>query len=152
MDKKSKLCIANDHAGYELKVKLIDYIKDKGFEIDDLGCFSPESVDYTEFAYKAAKSVSDGEYDYGIIICGTGLGVSIAANKVKGIRAAVCTDSFMAKMCREHNDANIMCMGARVIGLGVAKTCVDAFLETEFDGGRHKQRVDNIMKIEKDEF
>lgn len=143
-----KICIANDHAGYELKTKIFEYIKEKGFEIEDLGCYSSESVDYTEFAYKAAQAVADGKYDCGIIICGTGIGVSIAANKVKGIRAAVCTDSFMAEKCREHNDANIMCMGARVIGLGVAKTCIDKFLETEFAAGRHQERVDNIMKIQ----
>ena len=151
MSKKIKVCIANDHAGYELKTQIYDYLNNQGIEIVDLGCYSTESVDYTEFAYKASKEVADGKYDFGIIICGTGLGVSMVANKVMGIRAAVCTNSFMAKMSREHNDANILCMGARVIGLGVAKTCVDEFLNTEFDGGRHKSRVENIMKIEREQ-
>ena len=143
-----KICIANDHAGYELKCQIFEYLNNHGYDITDLGCHGKESVDYTEFAYKAAKDVAEKRYDYGIIICGTGLGVSMCANKVKGIRAAVCTNEFMAKMAREHNDANVLCMGARVIGLGVAKSIVDAFLETGFDGGRHKGRVENIMRIE----
>lgn len=147
---KVKICIANDHAGYELKTQIVDYINNNyNVDLTDLGCHSTESVDYTEYSYKAAKAVANGEYEFGIIICGTGIGVSIVANKVKGIRAAVAADSFTAAMCREHNDANILCFGARVVGLGVAKTIVDAFLNTNFEkGGRHQVRVNNIMKIE----
>ncbi|MBR4749548.1 MAG: ribose 5-phosphate isomerase B [Abditibacteriota bacterium] len=151
MDGKSlKVCIASDHAGFLLKENVRKYLTEQGYNVTDLGTCSEESVDYTEYARKAALAVSGGEYDRGIIICGTGIGVSIVANKTKGIRAALCTDQYMAKMCREHNNANVICMGARVIGFGVARDIAVEFLNHDFEeGGRHQVRVDKINAMDK---
>lgn len=142
------VAIASDHGGFTLKSDIIKYFEEKGIEYKDFGSFSTDSVDYPDIAIPCAEAVSSGEFEKGIIICGTGIGVSIAANKVKGIRAALCHDVFSAKMSRMHNDANILTMGARVIGPGLAVTIVDEWLNSEFSAGRHKRRVDKIMKYE----
>ena len=143
------VAIACDHGGYELKLDVIRHLEEKGIAYEDFGCNSTESVDYPDYGIPAAKAVAEGKFDAGILICGTGIGMSLCANKVKGIRAAVCSDTFCARMTRAHNNANVLCMGARVIGLGVALDIVDAFLETEFEGGRHATRVEKVMAEEK---
>jgi len=144
------IAIASDHAGFNLKSAIIKYLNDNGYEVKDLGtCDASCSVDYPDYGLAVAEAVSSGECEKGIIICGTGIGISIAANKVPGIRAALCTDSFMARMSREHNDANVLALGERVIGAGVAIDIVEAWLKAEFLGGRHKTRVDKISAIEK---
>lgn len=144
------IAVGSDHAGYNLKTGIIKYLKENGYEVKDLGtCDSNCSVDYPDFGLAVAEAVKSGECERGIIICGTGLGISMAANKVPGIRAALCTDSYMARMSREHNDANVLALGDRVIGLGLAFDIVDAWLKSEFLGGRHKTRVDKITEIEK---
>lgn len=143
------IAIGSDHAGYLLKADIIKFLKDKGYEVKDFGTNGPESVDYPDFGRAVAEAVAGGECEKGILICGTGIGISIAANKVPGIRAALCTDSFMAKMCRQHNDANIIAIGERVVGPGVALDIVETWLDTEFLGGRHQNRVNKITDIEK---
>ncbi|MDD6095479.1 MAG: ribose 5-phosphate isomerase B [Clostridia bacterium] len=143
------VAIACDHGGYELKLDVIRHLEEKGIAYEDFGCNSTESVDYPDYGIPAAKAVAEGKFDAAILICGTGIGMSLCANKVKGIRAAVCSDTFCARMTRAHNNANVLCMGARVIGLGVALDIVDAFLGTEFEGGRHATRVEKVMAEEK---
>jgi ribose 5-phosphate isomerase B len=143
-----KIAIASDHGGFELKTKVIQFLKENNIEFKDLGTFSTESVDYPDIAISCAEAVAQGDFEKGIIICGTGIGVCIAANKVKGIRAALCHDIFSAKMSRMHNDANILTMGGRVIGSGLATAIVEAWLKAEFEGGRHKRRVDKITEYE----
>lgn len=134
-----------DHGGYVLKQEIIQYLEEKGFEYKDYGCYNEGSVDYPEYAKKVAHAVVDGECEKGILICGTGIGISIAANKVKGIRAALCHDCFSAQATREHNDANILAMGARVVGSGLAVKIVDTFLNTEFSNDeRHIRRINMI--------
>lgn len=134
-----------DHGGYALKQEIIQYLEEKGFEYKDYGCYNEGSVDYPEYAKKVAHAVVDGECEKGILICGTGIGISIAANKVKGIRAALCHDCFSAQATREHNDANILAMGARVVGPGLAVKIVDIFLNTEFSNDeRHIRRINMI--------
>lgn len=143
------IAIGCDHAAVELKNKIIEHVKNNGFEVKDYGCFSCESVDYPDYALKTAKAVAGGECDKGILICGTGIGMSIAANKVKGIRCALCGDTFSARATREHNDANILALGQRVIGEGLALDIVDVFLSTPFSGNaRHVKRIDKIKGIE----
>ena len=146
------IAIGCDHGGINIKNAVIEYMKENGFEFHDFGCYTTGSVDYPEYAYKVAKSVADGEAEFGIICCGTGIGVSMAANKVKGIRAAVCTDEFCAEMTRRHNNANIMCMGGRVITEEKAVKLASIFLNTPFDGGRHENRVNMITAIENGTF
>ena len=141
------IAIGCDHAGYELKKSVIDFLNEKGFDTLDLGC-GGEPVDYPEIAEKVCEKVTDGSCEKGILICGTGVGMSIAANKVKGIRAALCSEHFSAKYTRLHNDSNILCMGARTIGAGLATELVELFLTTEFEGGRHQRRVDLITDLE----
>lgn len=142
-----KIAIACDHGGYELKVKLIPHLKELGHEIEDFGCDSTDSVDYPSYGKAVGHAVADGRADRGIVICTTGIGISIAANKVKGVRAAVCTNGLMAKMTRLHNDANILALGANIIGYGLAEEITDIFLKTEFSGGeRHVRRVNAIEK------
>lgn len=144
------IAIASDHGGFDLKTEIINYLNSKGLEYKDLGtCDGKTSVDYPDYGRTVAEAVSSGEFEKGIVICGTGIGISIAANKVHGIRAALCTDSYMARMSREHNDANILALGGRVIGLGLALDIVETWLNTEFLGGRHKVRVDKITEMEK---
>lgn len=144
------IAIGSDHGGFQLKSEIIRHLGDKGIVFKDIGTYkSNESVDYPDFAAEVAKAVVSGNAEKGIIVCGTGIGVSIAANKVEGIRCALCTDEYMAKMAREHNDANVLALGERVLGAGLALNIVDAFLTSEFAGGRHTGRVNKIHEIEK---
>ena len=143
-----KLYIGCDHAALHMKNDLIGYLNDKGYEIEDVGPYTPESVDYPVYAKKVCDKVLADKGSLGILICGTGLGMSIAANKVKGIRAAAVSEVFSAIMTRKHNDANVLCMGARVIGIETAKMIADGFLEAEYEGGRHQKRVDMITELE----
>ncbi|HHW30894.1 MAG TPA: ribose 5-phosphate isomerase B [Clostridiaceae bacterium] len=144
------IAIGSDHAGYRLKTEIIKYLKENNYEVKDFGTNDDCcSVDYPDFGEMVAKAVSSGECEKGIIICGTGIGISITANKVPGIRAALCTDTYMAKMSREHNDANILALGERVIGVGVALDIVEAWLKTEFQGGRHQRRIDKMTAIDR---
>ena len=139
------IALGCDQAGYELKQVIMKHLEDRGLEYKDYGSYSSEPVDYPIYGKKVAQAIVDGECDRGILICGTGIGISIAANKVKGIRAAVCSDCFSAEATRLHNDANIMAFGARVVGPGLVEKIVDVFLDTEFSGvERHKRRVDMI--------
>lgn len=142
------IALGADHGGFNLKEAIIEYFKENNIEFIDHGCYSEESVDYAIFAKKVADDVASGKCEKGILCCGTGIGISMAANKVKGIRAAVCTNEFCAEMTRRHNDANILAMGGRVIDEKTAVKLADIFLNTEFDGGRHQRRVDQIAKIE----
>ncbi len=146
------IVLASDHAGFPLKEEIKAYLQVKGVEFIDCGAYSTDSVDYAQFAQKACLKVTLGEADKAILCCGTGIGISMAANKVKGIRAACCSDYFSAKFTRLHNDANALCMGARVIGAGLACELVDVFINTEFEGGRHQRRVDQIHAIENGEI
>ncbi len=143
-----KIAIGSDHAGYDLKEVIKNYLIEKGYEVVDTGTNSRESVDYPIFGENVAETVAKGEADRGIVICGTGIGISISANKVKGIRAALCTNEYMARMARKHNDANVLALGARVLGVDLALSIVETFLNTEFEGGRHERRVHLIHNIE----
>lgn len=143
-----RIAIGSDHGGFGLKSEILKHLQEQGYEIKDFGCYSTDAVDYPDVAREIAEAVVKGEYDRGILICGTGIGISIAANKVPGIRAALCGDCFSAKASREHNDANILAMGERVIGVGLAKMITDIWLSTEFAGGRHTARVGKIGDIE----
>ena len=143
-----KLAVGSDHGGFLLKEEIIRHLKQKDIDYTDFGCFTTESVDYPDIGQEVGEAVARGEYDRGIICCGTGIGISISANKVPGIRAALCGDCFSAKASREHNDANILALGERVIGVGLAKMMIDVWLSTEFQGGRHGRRVEKIAKIE----
>lgn len=146
------IAIGCDHGGIQIKNAVIDYLKENGIDYKDFGCYTEDSVDYPVFAYKVASAVSNGEAKFGIICCGTGIGVSMAANKVKGIRAAVVCDAFCAEMTRRHNNANVLCMGGRVIDKDKAVKLASIFLNTEFEGGRHEKRVDMITAIENGTF
>ena len=146
------ISIGCDHGGLKLKEVIVSYFKEKNIEYKDCGCYTADSCDYPVFGKAEEQAVADGECEKGIVICTTGIGISMAANKVKGIRAACCSDYFSAKFTRLHNDANVLCMGARVIGGGAACELVDVFLSTEFEGGRHQRRVDQIMAIENGEI
>ena len=149
MDNKDKLAIAADHGGWCLKETLKPFLKDLGYGYTDFGTSSEESVDYPDFALVLAEAVSTGRYKKGILICGTGLGMSMSANKVQGIRAALCNDIFTAKMSREHNDANILAIGGRVVEEELAKEIVKVWLQTKFsNASRHKQRIKKIKEIE----
>lgn len=139
------IAIGCDHAGYDLKNAVMKHLEDRGEKYEDFGCFSHESVHYPIYGKKVAEAVAGGEYEKGILICGTGIGISIAANKVKGVRAALCGDCFSAEATRLHNDANILALGARVVGVDLAMKIVDTFLDTEFSGEkRHQERIDMI--------
>ena len=139
-----KYFIGTDHAGFEVKPFVIEYLKKRGIEVEDLGCYSNESVDYPDFAHKVAKAVLENPGSKGILICGSGIGMSLAANKHKGIRAALCHDYYTAEMARRHNDANILCFGARIVGKGEIESILEAWLTHEFEGGRHQRRVEKI--------
>lgn len=143
-----KIGIGNDHSALELKAEIIEFVESMGHEIVDYGTKTTDSCDYPVYGEAVGRAVVNKEVDLGILICGTGLGISMAANKVKGVRAAVCSEPFTAKMSRAHNNANIIAFGARVVGAELAKMIVDAFLNTEFEGGRHQRRVDMLMDIE----
>ncbi|SDE64498.1 ribose 5-phosphate isomerase B [Sporomusa acidovorans] len=145
-----KVAIGSDHGGFRLKEELKTLLNELKVEFHDFGTYTSESVDYPDISRQVAESVAKGEYERGIIVCGTGIGVSIAANKIKGIRAALCNDVFSAQMSREHNDANILTLGERVIGFGLARMIVEVWLNAKFAGGRHACRVDKIMALEKD--
>ena len=146
------IALGADHGGYFLKEEIKKHLDEKGIEYKDFGTYSSDSVDYAKFAYKTCQSVTSGECEKAILCCGTGIGISMAANKVKGIRAACCSDWFSAKYTRLHNDANALCLGGRVVGAGLALEMVDVFLSTEFEGGRHQRRVDQITAIENGTF
>ncbi len=143
-----KLAIGCDHGGYAYKQILVEYLKAKGYEIEDFGCYSEDSCDYPDYALPAAEAVKDGKVDFGILICSTGIGISIAANKVNGIRCAHCHDVVSAGLTRNHNNANMIAFGAKVISVELMKEIVDTFLTSSFDGGRHQRRVDKITAIE----
>ena len=142
------IVIASDHAGFALKQELMAHLRDKGVEFEDVGTYTTESCHYPQFAEKAARGVAEGKWEKGILVCGTGLGMSMAANKIPGIRCALLSDCFSAEMCRAHNDANMIALGGRVIGPELAKRIVDTFLTAEFMGGKHAVRVDMIRALE----
>ena len=142
------IAIGSDHAGYGLKKDIVAWLKEKNMPYEDFGCMNGESCDYPLVAKEVCEKIVSGSADRGILVCGTGIGISMAANKIKGIRAALCTDTYMAKYTRLHNDANVLCLGGRVIGSGAAEEIVDTFLNTDFEGGRHQRRVDQISDIE----
>ncbi len=146
-----KVFIGCDHAAIEMKNQVIEYLKANGHEVINLGTDTPESVDYPIYAQKVANGVIGNEGSLGILICGTGIGMSLAANKVKGIRAACVSEPYSARLTRQHNDANVICFGARVIGFGTAQLIVDEFINTKYEGGRHANRVELITKIENGE-
>lgn len=141
------ICIGSDHAAYELKSHIKEYLINKGYEVKDVGVDAPISVNYPTYGEKVARSVAEGESQYGIVICGTGIGIGMAASRVKGIRCAVCTNTFMSRLARQHNNANVLALGARMIGSGIAEEIVDTFLTTEFEGGRHAVRVAMLDEI-----
>lgn len=142
------LALGCDHGGYPLMQEVKAHLDERKIEYKDFGTYSTESCDYPDYAHKVGHAIQDGTCDRGILICGTGLGISMAANKMKGIRAALCSDCFSARMSREHNDANVLCMGARVLGPGLADMIVDTFLETPFSNGeRHKRRIAKIEEL-----
>ena len=141
------ISLASDHGGFALKEHVKKYLEAKGLEVKDCGCYSPESCDYPVFGRAAAEAVGSGECEKGIVICTTGIGISITANKVKGVRCALCSEPFSAEMTRRHNDANMLAMGAGMIGPNMAERIVDVFLSTEFEGGRHARRV-NLIEAE----
>lgn len=143
-----KIAVGSDHGGFLLKDEIMKHLKQKNIDFVDFGCFTTESVDYPDIGQAVGEAVAAGEYDKGIICCGTGIGISISANKVPGIRAALCGDCFSAKASREHNDANVLALGERVIGVELAMMIVDIWLDTEFQGGRHGRRVGKIRNIE----
>ena len=143
-----KLAIGNDHVAVDMKNEIKEYLEGKGYEMVDVGTNSSERFDYPVSGYKVAKLVAGGEVDAGILICGTGVGISLAANKVRGIRACVCSDPYTAKFSKQHNNTNIVAFGARVIGIETAKMIVDEWLKAEYEGGRHQTRIDMIHEIE----
>jgi ribose 5-phosphate isomerase B len=143
-----KYAIGNDHVAYDMKMEIKSYLEGKGIEIVDVGCEKVDRFDYPISGYKVAKLVASGEVDGGILICGTGVGISLAANKVRGIRACVCSEPYSAKLSKQHNNTNIIAFGARVIGIEMAKMIVDEWIGTEYEGGRHAHRVDMITEIE----
>ncbi len=143
-----RIALGSDHAGFDLKAHLVDRLSGQGHTILDLGTDSTESVDYPEFCAAVGRAVAGGEADWGIVLGGSGQGEQLAANKVRGVRAALCNCLYTARMARAHNDANVLSMGARVVGLGVAEEIVDVFATTEFEGGRHQRRVDQVMALE----
>lgn len=142
-----KIAIASDHAGYEYKEKLKTFLNEIGFDFEDFGTNSADSVDYPDYAIKLSKKISLGEFNQGILICGTGIGMSITANKISGVRAAVCESTEAAKYSRLHNDANVLCLGSRITQLEKAKEILKVFLTTKFEGGRHSNRIEKIHKL-----
>jgi len=141
-----RIALAADHAGYELKDELVGWLREQGHDVTDLGTNGPESVDYPQFGQKLARAVASDEADRGIVVCGTGIGISIAVNRDPACRCARVGDPLSAQLAREHNDANVLALGARLIGSEMAKACVAAFLDTGFGGGRHQRRVDQLSK------
>ena len=144
-----KIALGCDHGGLEHKNAIGEFLKENGFEVVDFGIYEQVSVDYPDIAKKVCESIQKGETERGILVCGTGIGMSIAANKYKGIRAAACSEHFSAKFTRLHNNSNVLCLGGRVVGVGTAIELADLFVNTEFEGGRHQNRIDKITEIEK---
>jgi ribose 5-phosphate isomerase B len=142
-----RICVASDHAGFTLKSELAEALRAAGHDVTDLGAHSAHSVDYPDFGRDVARSVANSG-GLGVLVCGTGIGMSMAANKVKGVRAALCTSEFEARMARSHNDANVLCLGQRVVGPGMARAIVEAFLATPFEGGRHAARVEKLNALD----
>lgn len=140
--------IGSDHGGYALKQEIMKHLYERGIAYRDYGTYSDESCDYPDYGEAVGRAVASGECERGIVVCGTGIGISIAANKVRGVRCALCGDCFSAQMAREHNDANVLALGARVLGAGLALKIVDTFLDSSFAGGRHERRVAKLMAIE----
>ena len=143
-----RIVTGSDHAGFTLKQELIGWLRDQGHEVVDKGTTVAERCDYPDYARPVAQAVVDGEADWGLLVCGTGIGMAMCANKVKGIRAAVVSDAFSARATRLHNDANVLCMGERVVGGGLAREIVGAWLDADYEGGRHQGRIDKMMAIE----
>ena len=143
-----RIAIGADHAGYEAKERLKRRLGERGDQVEDVGTHGTASVDYPDFAARVSRLLAEGRADLGVLVCGSGVGMSIAANKVKGVRAAHCTDSYTARVAREHNDANVLCMGSRVTGPGLMEDVLDAFLGASFQGGRHAVRVDKVTRLE----
>jgi len=143
-----KIAIASDHGGFDLKENIIAYLIKKGLEVDNFGAHSADSVDYPDYGIKLAQAIIDNKFVRGILICGTGVGMSIVVNRFPGIRGTLCSDVYTAKMCREHNDSNILIMGGRVIDVSLAIEILETWLNTEFEGGRHQRRLDKINQIE----
>ena len=146
--KLPQIFIGSDHGGFDMKAFLIDELKKNNYEVQDCGCFSIDSVDYPDIADLTCKKVLEKKDSLGILLCGTGIGMSISANKIKGIRAALCTHAFESQMSRNHNNANVLCLGARVIGQELAKSILNTFLKHDFEAGRHERRVNKIMNLE----
>ena len=142
------IALGSDHGGFDLKCEIIEHLKERGLEYKDFGCMDKSSCDYPVFGKATAEAVANGECEKGIVICTTGIGISMVANKVKGVRACVCSEPYTAVMSRKHNNANVLCFGARVVGSELAKMIVEEWLNAEFEGGRHQRRVDLIMEIE----
>ncbi len=138
------IAIASDHAGFELKRDLVETLSEMGYEVLDLGTSGPESVDYPDFGQALERAVQEGRAERGVLVCGTGIGIAMAANRFAGVRAATCHDETSARLAREHNDANVLALGARLIGVDVAKDCLKVFMTTEFEGGRHQRRVNKM--------
>lgn len=147
----SRVAIGSDHAGFDLKQHLVGVLRDGGHEVLDLGTHSTESCDYPPICAGVGRAVRDGAADLGIVLGGSGQGEQLAANKVHGVRAALCNDLYTARMARAHNDANVLSMGGRVVGVGLAEEILAVFMATDFEGGRHQRRVDQLMQIERDE-
>jgi ribose 5-phosphate isomerase B len=145
-----KIAIASDHAALEMKADLVQWLGEQGHEVSDLGTHGPESVDYPDFGYKLGEAIASGAAERGIALCGSGIGIAIAANRNPKVRCAQVSEPLSARLCRSHNDANAIALGARLIGLEMARACVTAFLTTEFDGGRHCARVDKLSKTPQD--
>ena len=142
------IAIGCDHGGLELKNIIVEHIKSRGIEVNDLGIYENKSVDYPDIALPVCKTVQEGKAEKAILVCGTGIGMSIAANKLRGIRAAVCTDHFSTKYTRLHNNTNVLCLGARVLGIELVHDMIDLFVSTEFEGGRHQKRVDMLNELD----
>jgi len=144
-----RIAIGCDHRGLNLKREIIDLLSQMGHSYEDFGCYDTGSVDYPDIGGRVAEAVAEGRFDHGILVCSTGIGMSMVANKVPGVRAALCHDTFSARRSREHNDANVLCLGERVIGEGLAKEIVQAYLSAEFEGGRHAQRLEKVQEWER---
>ena len=142
------IAIGSDHGGFELKERIKKHLEERSLEYKDFGCYDENSVDYPDIAEKVCNAINSGDADKGILVCGTGIGISIAANKIDGIRAAHCHDVYSAEMTKRHNNANVICMGGRVIGRELAFKIIDAWLDAEFEGGRHQKRIDKIHTLE----
>jgi ribose 5-phosphate isomerase B len=140
--------MGSDHAGLELKLKLKEFLQKQGCSVEDVGTHTQESCDYPDYAVAAGKRLTSGEFDFGVLVCGSGLGISIAANKVPGVRAVPITLEYLAEMSRRHNNANFVCLGARVVGIDLAEAIVKRFLETDYEGGRHQRRIDKIKALD----